>query len=1267
MKTKFRRILSVILTLCMMFGMLPAGTVTAEASTENVTYELEVDFPYNSNNLLPNSTKEADVYLNLRYPDDSGYRMESGYTIEMASIAKESAADPEPTELINVQMNGGKLVMTSNANDVTGSCVITLEATVDGKTVATKAYTINVENEIYEIPDVLKDPNNNNNVVNPDICEVLDLESLLVLKKLTYNHTDNSVTSETMKLDDSKYTVTIDYPTDRWTKTDVNDTTGAYNLTRITAENAWFIVSIEEENVGCLASNSYEFDSLSYDASWARDNVAFEVYKDDTANFYLNINMPGKDYAVTYTLGYGPWNDNNVLSNSDKALYTTFTDTNGKVTGICVDGEAISQVRQGNDFWIKAEASVIISGTPYKVSEDYIELQLLEPDYSVQFMNNNYSIFNTDTEMNMYLVTQNIQNKAYDIDFILGNWNPTDGFVPFDDDIQDELFTEITDANNGNKVVGLCLNGAAISSVCNNSQFEVNVKVIIDDEVKYTWNQSVILNRTNFWLNIIWNGNWPIRVYDDATAAQLELDTSSLSNLSDYELDFELGTMGQTGPDSYAPFSTQTGLFSKVVDSNTGKVTGISLNGVAIRQVCSGDEFVIKVDTKLDGYTISTNHLGVCLFSTEPSYHYNYGDENVLPGDGKGIDPQIEYEIQNSQNPDGVLGKVDVTDVSVQVTDGASDAVIVKKDGNMWNIICNSLGKADVTITHKTPDGGTETYTYTLSVVDSVWETRYWNRDGLYNAVQGGSISIDAVIKNERWAQNTGKYLADTPYEVVWFVENPDQAQYLTFVYNNADKTDVTIEVASNAPEEDYNFGYFVYELDSNGNRITNGTGNAYPVCGSGGRLVVMNDFPYLYLDGYTRDLEVGESITVTPSAIRRYLDNGVVKEEELEDAIYSFWNDPESVEILDNQDGTFKITRLKGWEINDCGFGVEAAYLGGPFRTEERMYFLEIELWHNFVDGVCTECGALDLQPSVESTDSILDGTLAEEVVADTETLDKIEETKQDSSKNLVEEVIMNSVSEESVPTQEVEDIGEKFEAIVVAEENVEGSGIVQYLDISYLAKAQDKADPDKVEVLGELIEVPVERKIKICIPEALQKLGRTFFVIRHHIKLDGSVEVEKLDLKQVSKEEFVFYTNKFSTYALAYVDVHVHTETIINAEGSNCGTDGYTGDVVCSTCNEVIQKGSVIKADGNHNWSEWKNQEGIAYTLRECWGCGGSEYLNADATVNASKVDTSITSVGIPATGDNSNAGVWVTMIALTCVCMAYIAFSGKKRYNK
>ncbi len=560
-------------------------------------------------------------------------------------------------------------------------------------------------------------------------------------------------------------------------------------------------------------------------------------------------------------------------------------------------------------------------------------------DYSVYFDYNSNDgppvIANVETARDLYLNIENIQDKAYDIEFTLGQ-GPLSNFSPFAD--QTGLFTKVIDTNT-NKVTGISLNGAAISNILQGNNFDIKTEVKINGESKYVFVNSARLDRRLYSVPILGNGNRPVGIYEDTTVAVLELDTSQLNDLAEYDIDFELGTMGSNGPSGYTPFSTQAGLFTKVIDSNTNKVTGISFNAVAIRQICSDSEFVVKVDTKIGGYTISTNHWGVQLFSTEPWYSYYYGDENKLPGGAMSIAPQIEYYIENSQYPNGFSGWVDVTDVSVQINNGASDAVQVVYDGDMWNIRCSGLGEADITVTHKTPDGGTTDYTYSISVVDSIWTSNYWNKDGLQNAVQGGSIGIDLEIQNTRWAPGKGQYAVDTPYEVEWYVVRQEQAPYLNFVYNNADKTDVTIEVASNAPEEDYDIGYAVYELDANGNRVADSAGNVYPVCGSDWvRLIVMNDFPHLLLTGYDRNLEVGETMTVTPSMIRVYLDNGVEKEEVINGASFGYWNKGD-VEIVE-KNGTFEVTRLSSWEIWDCGIEAEFVFQGDNWRTGQDMYF---------------------------------------------------------------------------------------------------------------------------------------------------------------------------------------------------------------------------------------------------------------------------------------------------------------------------------------
>lgn len=1806
MKRKLKRVLSVILTLCMMFGMLPAQTIHVEAAGE--TYEMWLDMPYGSNDLLPNSQKKADVNLNVSYPDGSGYTMsKKDYTTKIVSMAKTSADDPDPSDLISVQfINPNRLEISANPNGLTGSCIITLAAEINSEEVARSDFYINVKNEIYEIPDVFVD--GNGDIVNPGLWSELDLESLFVLKKLTYDHTNMSVSSTTIDLeDDSKYEVNINYNTRRWTKTDDNDTKGVFNLTRETPDNAEFIINVIEKNVGCLVEHSYEFEPLGYYVQW-ESNPTMQVYKDSTTDLHLDVNMPGKDYDVRFIFGWGPMSQGNTFDNPNKPLYSLYRFPDGKIEGLCVDGAAVAEVCPNGEFWIKVEGYVVDGTKSVLVSEEYLQqIQLLDSDgpsnpgnpgnpgnpstpYTAEFNGNHFSVFNYENAKELYLDTQNIQTKDYEIEFKVGAFNPVDGFVPFNVN-QSDLFDSITDING--KVTGISLNGAAIASVCDNGQFEVQVKLIIDDE-NYEWNfvQTVSLNRTTFWFDVMWNGPWPITVYEDATSAEILFDTSNFAqDVPNYDFAFEIGTMGANGPDDYAPLNVnpQLGdLFTTVVDNN-GKTIGLDLNPARIRQIYGGEDFAIKADITVDGYVITTSHFGICLGSTAPSYWYNYGDSKEFPGNGTVIENEIAYEIRNSQNPFGVMGTVAVTDVTVRVTEGAADAVTVEKnqDNNTWDVFYNSLGAAEITITHETPDGRTEQYTYTVDVVDSIWKATYYNQDGLQNAVQGGSITLDVVVAHERWSEEKGVYTADTPYELEWAVNNPDLAPYVSFI-PNADKTEWTLQVTQNAPEETYDFSYYVYELDTNGKRVTDSNGDAYPVTECFGRLVVMNNFPYLRLDGYTRDLEVGESITITPNARNRYLvvdpstGNTVCKDEPLANAAYSlvyYDFDPDSLDIKDNGDGTYTVTRLASWEIGgayirvDAPFGnvgntdddfatengldfpkidytvsfkdlrgdndatwlydneeytlevdttnlagkranvtldwyvvewiddenynvitdgysidgnkitldgealaeqglnalyiaavvmsngyetgdgayvdvellaydpeakiddkeyltlqdaiddavsgdtitllkevsidgtikipagltvtldldgndiigtptvlkayevienkgnltlqgngsvicehnltgstsyavntiknegallikdvaiennsmaasqigyaidnnstsydavltidgatvsvsgsyyydgirqfcnsltkensvtiksgtvssiwlqnpsdsgsnkntkdvkgsiailggnVTAVYLepstafeaaitdgvigsvssnesaadrdlagfitGGTFATEvpeeycasgvicapvqngtetnyvahthvegetlvktdaaeadceengniaywtcsvcDRIYSDatatteitaaqtvigktghsltktyasaatcvtdgNITYWtcgacpkifsdaegkteiaaaqivitatgkHTYLDGICTMCEGADpdYKPDEKvemgTTDSMKDtlageaanitngidtttGKLSEDVKVDEETKEKIEEIVADTSSDdsvtlvFVVEQVATPIEETEVAPEETTAIETKLEEAKqeIAEESVEeveSQGVVQYLDLSVVIKAQiqsnDASEETKTTTMGKLEETSEEMEFTISVPDEYLQPGYEIFVLRSH---EG--QVDKLPLTHVEGNLYSFKTNLFSTYALAYVSTHVHTETIINAVDSDCGNDGYTGDKVCSTCNTVLEKGKTIHASGNHNWSEWKNQEGIAYTFRECWGCGASEYLNADVPV----ASTPTTGTASPATGDTSNVFGWLMLMAACC----------------
>ena len=69
--------------------------------------------------------------------------------------------------------------------------------------------------------------------------------------------------------------------------------------------------------------------------------------------------------------------------------------------------------------------------------------------------------------------------------------------------------------------------------------------------------------------------------------------------------------------------------------------------------------------------------------------------------------------------------------------------------------------------------------------------------------------------------------------------------------------------------------------------------------------------------------------------------------------------------------------------------------------------------------------------------------------------------------------------------------------------------------------------------------------------------------------------------------------------------VDTHRHTLITIDAKSATCDADGYTGELICSECKEVLRKGTIIPATGNHTWDD-----GVVTTEPTCTDTGSIVY---------------------------------------------------------
>ena len=103
---------------------------------------------------------------------------------------------------------------------------------------------------------------------------------------------------------------------------------------------------------------------------------------------------------------------------------------------------------------------------------------------------------------------------------------------------------------------------------------------------------------------------------------------------------------------------------------------------------------------------------------------------------------------------------------------------------------------------------------------------------------------------------------------------------------------------------------------------------------------------------------------------------------------------------------------------------------------------------------------------------------------------------------------------------------------------------------------------------------------------------------------------------------------------------DLHTETETeTVNAKAATCTEDGYTGDVVCTVCGEIVKKGEVIKATG-HQYKDGK-----------CTVCGAAD-PNYKPAVK---------------TGDESNTALWVLVMASAALLAAAVVVLPRKKHSR
>ena len=203
------------------------------------------------------------------------------------------------------------------------------------------------------------------------------------------------------------------------------------------------------------------------------------------------------------------------------------------------------------------------------------------------------------------------------------------------------------------------------------------------------------------------------------------------------------------------------------------------------------------------------------------------------------------------------------------------------------------------------------------------------------------------------------------------------------------------------------------------------------------------------------------------------------------------------------------------------------------------------------------------DLKEAVKlETEKLLEDVANDEVaegVLDETTIQNIKDAKKDGV-GIITEVIVETVDESTVDSDVKIALEQALTDSVKGKEGVT-TKIAQYLDLSVLLKTTDGKELGKINKMSEPLT------FTIAIPEDLKQDGRVFVVLRMH---DGETSV--LETTMNADGTLSFETDRFSTYALAYIDgvsaEDVETTVTESAQDENAtsqdGTTNYTWFII-------------------------------------------------------------------------------------------------------
>lgn len=190
---------------------------------------------------------------------------------------------------------------------------------------------------------------------------------------------------------------------------------------------------------------------------------------------------------------------------------------------------------------------------------------------------------------------------------------------------------------------------------------------------------------------------------------------------------------------------------------------------------------------------------------------------------------------------------------------------------------------------------------------------------------------------------------------------------------------------------------------------------------------------------------------------------------------------------------------------------------------------------------------------------------------------------------------------------------------------DSIENIADTEVIDIDTKVEVKESAtDPDDEKTINDLANneevnkqvvefahsgsLPAKTEVTVAV-DTTKLSGNTIYYF-HFDKTNGK-------LVYTGKSEVVdgyvtMVLDHCSDYVIFDKNVCTHSEKEKkNAKDATCAEEGYTGDVYCKDCNELVEKGTVIPKTGKHTAGEWEGEKAATTTeegsrVKKCKVCG-------------------------------------------------------------